>query len=291
MSLGFGFEELEGSPRFEIRENETVATRYFFVSWLTWPKLAQELLGRYERKDGQYHFVPPLGLEGFPHLLCSEVLVEPMDPSAPFGYKVRTLTSGTNDYPYGGAKVTAIYRTRFDQDNAGRSKLPVVPQGTFLTFRADVAAEYVTTPGRTWRWNAPPDYPAVDPDVQPGLLLPQSMFYLTWHRVPAPPWDTIRALRGKVNASEFVGSPPGTVLFLGAKVRREFQFLAADGFWQVEYAFQENVKELQTGGQAGWNHWYRETAVGGEHWVAIADEDGNPPYASADFNALFSFGT
>jgi len=285
------FEELEGSPRFEVRDDETVAIRHFRVMWSSWRTFVRELLGQYEIRGGQYHFVPPTGLDGFPHLLVSEVMVEPFDPASPYGAHVRSLGKGTNDYPLGGAKVTAIYRTRFDEHNASRTKLPAVPQGTYLTFRADVAAEYLATPGRTWRWDAPPDYPAVAPDVQPGLLLPQSLFYLTWHRVPMPPWDTIRALRGKVNASEFVGSPPGTVLFLGAKVRREFQFLADDTFWRVEYAFQENVKELETGGKVGWNHWYRETAVSGEHWVAIADEDGNPPYASADFSALFSFGS
>jgi hypothetical protein len=289
--MSIPFEELEGSPRFEVRDDETVAVRTFMVPWTLWPKFGRQLLGQYEIRGGQYHFVPPTGLDGFPHLLVSELIVEPLDPRSPSGaVPLTTVGRGTNDYTWG-AKVTAIYRTRFDEQNASRTKLPTVPQGTYLTFRADVAAEYAATPGRTWRWNAPPDYPAVAPDVQPGLLRPQSLFHLTWHRVPMPPWDAMRALRGKVNASEFVGSPPGTVLFLGAKVRREFLFLASDPFWRVEYAFQENVKELETGGKVGWNHWYRETAVSGEHWVAIADEDGNPPYASADFSPLFSFGT
>lgn len=289
--MSVSFEELEGSPRFEVRDDETVAIRFFRVDWNDWLQFARELLGRYEVRGGQFYFVPPLGLAGFAHLLVSELQVEPFEPSCPQGESLRSLSSGTNRYPIGGAKVTAIYRTRFDENNASRTKLPVVPRGTFLTFRADLAAEYLATPGRTWRWDASPDFPAVAPDVQPGILLPQSLFQLTWHRVALPPWDAIRALRGKVNSSEFVGAPPGTVLFLGARVRREFQFLADSGFWRVEYAFQENVKELSTGEKVGWNHCYRESAVDGEHWVALADEDGNPPYANADFSSLFSFGT
>ncbi len=288
--MAVAFEELEGSPRFEIRDDETLAVRTFRVSWNDWPQFAQQLVGRYEVRGGQYYFVPPLRLPGFAHLLVSELEVEPFEPSCPDGAAVRTLVSGMNRYPGGGAKVTAIYRTRFDEDNAGRSKMPKVPLGTYLTFRADLAAEYLSTPGRTWRWNAPPDFPAVAPDVQPGRLLPQSLFHLTWHRVALPPWDAMRGLRGTVNDAEFLGSPPGTVLFLGAKVRRVFQFLAAGGFWRVEYTFQENVKELSDGSKVGWNHFYRETAVNGEHWVGIADEDGNPPYPSASFAPLFTFG-
>lgn len=287
--MAVSFEELEGSPRFEIRDEETLAVRTFRVAWNDWPQFARELIGRYEVRGGQYYFVPPLGLAGFAHLLVSELEVEPFEPSCPDGDGVRTLTSGTNCYPAGGARVTATYRTRFDEDNAGRTKLPKVPRGTYLTYRADLAAEYLSIPGRTWRWYDPPEFSPVPPDVQPGKLLPQALVHLTWHRVALPPWEAMRALRGKVNGTEFLGAPAGTVLFLGAKVRREFQFLADSGFWRVEYAFQENIKELSDGTKVGWNHFYREAAVDGEHWVAIADEDGNPPFAYGDFNPLFAF--
>ncbi len=285
------FEELEGSPRFSIRHDETLAVRAFRVAWNDWPQFVHELVGRYEARAGQVYFVPPLGLPGFAHLLVSDVEVEPFEPSCPDGSTVRTLYSGANRYPAAGAKVVATYRTRFDEDNAGRIKLPRVPRGTFLTYEADLAAEYLAMPARTWRWDIPPDFPPLAPDVHPGRMLPQSLLRITWHRVPFPPWDAIRALRGCVNDAEFIDSPPGTVLFLGARAKREFTFQSGAGFWRLEYAFQENVKELSTGAQVGWNHWYRESPHDDEHWLAIADEDGNPPYAQGDLSQLFALGT
>lgn len=285
------FEELEGSPRFEIHDGETMAVRTFRVAWNDWPAFARELVGRYDVRGGQYYFVPPLGLPGFAHLLVSDVEVEPFEPSCPDGSAVRSLYSGANSYPAAGAKVTATYRTRFDEDNAPRAKLPKVPRGTFLTYETELAAEYLATPARTWRWDAAPDFLPLAPDLHPGVLLPQALFRITWHRVALPPWDLIRLLRGRVNESEFLGAPPGTVLFLGARAKREFTFQAGAGFWRVEYAFQENVKVLSTGGQVGWNHLYREMPIDGEHWNAIADADGNPPYADGNFANLFTFGT
>jgi hypothetical protein len=86
-----------------------------------------------------------------------------------------------------------------------------------------------------------------------------------------------------------VGAPAGTVLFLGARAVREFQFLEEGGFWRLEYAFLENTKPLAAGGQAGWNAFYKEISVAGEHWVAIRDADGRAPYATGDFNLLFQF--
>ncbi len=201
-----------------------------------------------------------------------------------------TLSSGVNGYPAGGALVTATYRTAFDSDNQPRPATPAVPSGTYVTYQSDVAAEYVTTPGRVWRWNDSPDNPPLAADVNPGVIIPQGAFQLDWQRVAAPPWDAIRALRGKVNQAEFLAHPAGCVLFLGAEASREFHFLPEGGFWRVAYRFQENTKELSDGSQVGWNYFYKETPVDGEHWVAIQDSSGNLPYAEGDFTELFEFG-
>ncbi|MGC3972393.1 MAG: hypothetical protein QM775_35135 [Pirellulales bacterium] len=70
---------------------------------------------------------------------------------------------------------------------------------------------------------------------------------------------------------------------------REFQLLDADALWRIDYHFAEQTKPLVVGGYGGWNHYYREQADAGEHWLEIADADGNPPYASGDFQTLFQF--
>jgi len=247
-------------------------------------------VGSYQVVGGTFVFSPPVEFPGLPSLLVEELEVEPFDPASPDGDGVTTLTSTPNTYTAAGARVTATYRSGFDADNDPREDLPTIPNGTYLTYDADLAAEYLATPGRVWNWVDPPNNPPVPDDVNPGLLLPQGSFRLTWHRVARPPWSTIRSLRGKVNAATFVGAPAGTVLFLGARATRKFQFIEHGGFWKLEYAFQENTKELSTGAKVGWNHFYKETAVAGEHWVAIEDADGNPPYEAADLTPLFLFG-
>jgi len=151
-----------------------------------------------------------------------------------------------------------------------------------------LGAETVRTPGRLWRY-AIDDAPPVDDDVNPGLLIPTGNVQLTWLRVPSPPWNAQRLLRGKVNGSTFLGAPAGTLLFLGVRAVREFQLLDDDALWRIDYHFAEQTKPLAGGGFGGWNHFYREEADDGEHWLPIADADGNPPYAAGDFSALFQF--
>jgi len=284
------FEELEGSPRLEVSEEGIIAWRSFRVAWADWQAFCAELIGSYAVVGGTFVFTAPLEFPGFPNLVVSDIQLEPFDPASPDGTGVATLAAAPNKYTAGGARVTATYVTAFDVNNQPRVQLPVAPKGTYLTFRADLGAEYMATPGRIWRWQAPPTNPVVPDDVNPGLLIPQGTFHLTWHRVALPPWDKIRELRGKVNHATFVGAPAGTVLFLGARVRRRFHFMSFGGFWELQYTFQENTKELTTGAKVGWNHFYKEVKVGNEHWVAIADEDGNAPYRSGDLSQLFLFG-
>jgi hypothetical protein len=281
------FEELDGSPRFRIAEGGTTAVRRFLVAWPNWQAFARELLGTYQVVGAGFSFIAPSHVL-LDNLIVAELAVDPWPEEKITSGPMLSLASSPNDYPY--AVVTAHYRTLYDQNNRPRPDLPDVPAGTVLTYTADVGAEYLTVPGRTWHWVAPPDDPKLPEDQSPGLLVPSGAYQLTWRRVPQPPWDAIRRLRGHVNGAAFVAAPAGTVLFLGARVQREFQFLEEGGFWRIEYSFLESTKELSDGTLAGWNHLYKETAVAGEHWVPIADADDNPPYPDGDFNDLFQFG-
>jgi hypothetical protein len=289
--MPIAFEELEGSPTIRITQEGVVGRRSFRVGWSDWAALARELIGTYKVVGGSFTFLAPLEFPGQPNLMVSELEVAPFEPSSPDAQALSSLVSATNSYTAGGARVTATYRTAFDRNNQPRPDLPEVRIGTYLTYGAEIGAEYLSTPGRIWHWDDPPANPSVADDVQPGLLIPQGVFQLTWHRVALPPWSSIRQLRGKVNSNTFVGAPPGTVLFMGARVRRQFQFVPDGGFWTIEYTFHECTKELSTGVKVGWNYFYKETKVGTEHWVQIKDADGNLPYAAADFGPLFQFGS
>ncbi|MGE0609284.1 MAG: hypothetical protein AB7O62_19490 [Pirellulales bacterium] len=280
------FEELDDSPRFHITEYGTSAVRRFLVAWPQWQDFARQLVGSFQIIGGGYSFVLPSHLL-LNNLIVSELTVDPWPADRITSGALFSLGSSPNDYPH--ALVTATYRTIYDHDNRPRPDLPDVPAGTILTYAADLGAEYITVPGRVWQWADPPDNPKLPDDVNPGLLLPSGAYRLVWRRVAQPPWTAIRSLRGKVNHASFVGAPAGTVLFLGAKVTREFQFLEEGGFWRVEYSFLESTRELSSGGSGGWNHFYKQQAVAGEHWVAIQDEDGNAPYRAGDLTALFQF--
>ncbi|MDA7977507.1 MAG: hypothetical protein MPJ50_01900 [Pirellulales bacterium] len=284
------FEELAGSPIIRVNEDGTQAVRHFRVAWSDWLTFARELVGEYRVVGRSFAFIPPQSFPGFENMLVRELDVEPFEPSGPDGSTVSTLTSGVNQYPSGGARVTATYEAMFDADNKPRPDLPEPPEGTFLSYKADLGSQCIATPGRTWRWDDPPDHPPLPPDIQPGVQVAEGSFELTWHRVPLPPWNLIRELRGKLNSATFVGSPPGTVLFTGAKITREFHIFRTGGFWKVRYSFLESTHELSSGALVGWNYFYKETPVSGEHWVAIADEDNNRPYVSADLTQLFTFG-
>lgn len=281
------FEELSDSPQESFADGRFSATRRLKVNWADRLDLVVELYGGYRLVGGQFVFTPPAPYPSVPQALVTDVRIEPFPPGKPDGSGVTTLGSATNAYPF--AIVTATYRIQFDTDNASRSDLPGVPDGTFLTFDSDVGVESQHTPGRTWKWDSVSE--KVPPDIQPGIFIPSEEFTLAWHRVPSPPWDKIRDLRGKVNTTTFLNHPAGTVLFTGGRTERQFQ-VTGSGFWRLAYRFK--VKEVESTASAGtlfgWNRFYREKASASEHWLEIKDEDGNLPYRSGDLNLLFQFG-
>jgi hypothetical protein len=281
------YEELAGSPQIAITQQGATAVRSFRVGWDDWQAFARTLLGSYGDIGGTARVAQPVAFPGFANLFVAEITVEPFDPDSPDGRTVFALETDTNAYR-SGAKITAVYKTQFDGEGYALASLPRVPKGTFLTYKSELGAEYQHVPGRVWRW-AIDDTPSVADDVNPGILIPTGSVQLSWLRVTAPPWSAIRALRGKVNSSSFLGSPAGTVLFLGVRAVREFQMLQVGGMWRLDYYFSEQTKERSGGEKVGWNYFYKEQADGGEHWLPIADADGTAPYAAADFQGLFQF--
>lgn len=285
--MSIAFEELAGSPRLSASQAGVTAVRSFRVAWNDWQAFARQLLGIAQTIGGVPYLAGVPSFPGFENLLVTQLAVEPFDPESPDAQPDLLWDRATNTYR-GGARVTATYEAIDVRYERLRPDLPPVPESTYLIYRGDMGAETVRTPGRVWRW-AIDDSPPVADDVSPGLLLPTGNVQLTWLRVPTPPWTAQRALRGKVNATTFLGAPPRTLLFLGARAVREFQLLDADALWRIDYHFAEQTKPLAGGGYGGWNHFYRETADAGEHWLEIADADGNPPYVGGDFQTLFEF--
>lgn len=288
--MGISFEELEGSPRVVINQHGLSATRSFRVAWNDWQAFARELIGTWRIIGNATQFVPPIAFPGLANLIVSELQLEPFDGTGPDGGNNVSLGAFTNTYTAGGARVTAVYRTMYDEQNLDRADLPAVPQGTYLTYASELSAESIVVPGRIFKWLGTSPAERVPDDQAPGILIPTGSHTLSWQRVLRPPWTAIRSLRGKVNSAPFLSAPAGTVLFLGAQATRQFQFVIGGGFWQIEYRFTECTKELTTGSKVGWNFFYKEQKVGNEHWVEIKDLDDRSPYLGGDFSQLFAFG-
>lgn len=293
MPLPYGAEELEGSPIVEIEEDGTSATRLFRLpNWDEWRRFARDLIGHYLFIGDVFYFVRPIEFPGFVNLIVSRIRVEPLDPQHPVG-DLNFLRVGTNQYPDAGAKLSVHYKTVYDTDNQQHPDNPKVPRGTYLSYRVDLSTEVETIPGRSWVYDIGGAPPLPD-DIQPKLIRPSGGYTLTWHRVIRPPWSAIRLLRGKLNSASFLGAAPGTVLFLGARMTRQFQFLETGGFWEIRYSFAEDTKKLkdqQT--SVGWNYFPRRSEnPGDENWAPIRHANSSPaepPYQSGDFNLLFQF--
>jgi hypothetical protein len=222
-------------------------------------------------------------------VIADNVRVAPFAGAAN-GSAVTTLTSGSNTHAK--ALVTVDYKSKYYslKDNPNN---PNVPEGTYLSYSAELGAEYLTNPARTWMWeNLIEQVPG---DHAPGILVPTETYTLTWSKVTRPPRAAIRNLRGKISSSTFLGAPAGCTLFLGAAMSRDFQVEDEVPTWRLEYRFAEKVNFLKDSSTAvGWNYFYNSKPDGsGEHWqriVAAVSVSGNEyPYQTGNFNALFQY--
>lgn len=286
--MSVAFEELAESPVVRFDDGRFEGLRRFKVDWLDRFAFLIELYGGYRIVGGAFTFTPPAAFPGVPAAIVTNIEIEPFPGNRPDGASVGELSGGSNSYP--AALVTATYRFRFLDGQDGRDDLPDVPDGTYLSYRADLSSEYESAPGRTWRWAV--DSSALPDDVDPRILVPAETFTLTWHRVPRPPWNTMRDLRGRLNESTFLNYAAGSILFLGARTEHDFQ-ITETGLWRLHYHFKVKVvsSTASAGVLDGWNRRYREQADTDEHWLSIEDEDGNQPYVTGDFADLFLFGT
>lgn len=274
---GIGFEELPDSPKIRINPKTGIqATRIFRINWDDWGAFARELLGVVSLVGGQQLSASPFGFPEVPYLVIDDFSIDPMMGDSPDGTHPVTLSSRTNSYP-GGAKITVSYVSVDRNKDANR---PGVPDGTYLTVSEDLGADYVTLQGRSWVWDGgDDDGKKVADDANVGVIMPTGQTIMTWSRVSSPPRAAIRDKRGRVNNATWCGYAAGTLLFLGAKINRQFQILEDSGLYQIEYTFAESVN--------GWNkQWNPKRGV----WTAIkANDSSDPPYLSTTFDELFQF--
>lgn len=281
---GINFQELGGSPTMEMGKNGVSGQR---LLWVPNPNDLQEFLqevsglwvlqgqnqnGSGGGTGGQCYFQPPMQFPGFPALVPARISVEPKMPGSPEGtFPVGIGVDDQMNSYRSGWKVTVQYETVYYQTNF---QFPIVPNGTYLTYSADLGGEMMEVPGKKYYWvvvppdeqgenmilakdkNGDPIEVSAEANLPQGILIPTGNYTLTWDRVLEPPWTTIRKTRGLINDAEFMGAPEGTVMFLGAQIDRKFQLMENSGYWQVQYKFAERSITLNSGTEVGWNYFF-----------------------------------
>lgn len=275
--MGVAFQELAGSPVEEYTLSGFRARRQFLIAWDDREAFARQLLGSAAEHGGQ----PWLQYPGKPTAMAIRLRFEPLDPRA---VEVQSLVDpgeGLNRYGGSFAKATVEYRTINTQD---RLDGPATEPGTHLTYRMESVVESRRLPPAGWTW-ADSALP-VFAEAELVHVVPMTDHILTWLQVRNPPWETIRALQGKVNAAEFLGCAPRTLLFLGASANKVYRAgldeAPSEFCWSLRYVFRERA--IKHAGQVyGWNHAWRDTPAG---WAEVT-AGGHPLHDEADLAALF----
>lgn len=260
------YEELEGSPTVTMDWRGGSAQRVVLIDWNDIAAFFLELF------PNPYNGWGSAAFPGYPWLVVDKAAVAPFDPSAPSGHG-----EDPNVFP-GGARVTVDYLPykqvlqNADKSGPGGDKgssggLNSADQA-FVTHKVSVGGEFITWPAHNLQWQdaaltgvsddyKPPKEFAVSGDVTASVVMPLIEHTISWAQVAWPPWTAIRQCLGKVNAYEFAGAPPGTLLFMGAEASRE---LTPTGIkaWHLDYKLSEkNYNVMNPAQPMGWNYFLR----------------------------------
>lgn len=272
------FQELSGSPIEHYSLEGFHAERHFLIAWADRDAFAVEVLGVINSSGQRTWAAYP----GKSSVFAASVHYEPFDPEGVSPQTFSNLTHGVNNYGTSLAKATVTYKL---VNTVDRTDAPSSEIGTHLTYRMTYSELQQPLTLEGWSWVDVPSATVPD-DLNLVKSIPITEHELVWQQVVLPPWETIRALQGKINANEFLSCPAGTLLFMGAKANKlytsGYQAGASEYLWELAYLFRE--KSIKQGSQIyGWNHVYRGTPAG---WAALSNGNG-PVYDSGDFNPLF----
>ncbi len=270
--------EIGGSPIERYTRSGFSAQRQFLIAWEDREAFALEVLGRAASHAGATAAQYP----GKPTAMAATLRYEPFDPQLPDNKSLVALSHDLNSYSGQYALATVEYRVLNTQD---REDGPANEPGTHITYRMNPVTQEQEIRPQGWVWSDQPTLPLPD-DQTLTKVIPLTEHHLTWHEVVRPPWTTIQALQGTVNAVEFLGCPAGTLLFAGAEANKLYraglESEPSEFAWKIHYLFLErSVKHL--GQVFGWNHCYRDNPAG---WAEPVSGSAKL-YDAADFAPLF----
>lgn len=271
------FFELAGSPRESFTTEGFQAVRRFLVRWEDRENFARDVLGN----SDIFNYRTSTFYPNRPSVFPVHLTFQPADEKTLARQEISALHLGLNSYD-GWALAEIEYETLTEMDlDFGID----AEAGTRLTYRLSweaVDTELPTDSGWVWKDTQEP----VPQDLTVIQRIPQALHVIVWSQVQNPPWVRIQETQGKVNASEFLDCPPGTLLFEGASANKLYRATFEDGespyCWAITFTFRQ--KAVHHGGSVyGWNHFFR-TEDG--KW-AVLENHGEPIYDSAEFAPLF----
>jgi len=278
------FKELAGSPVETYSSDGLVAERKILCAWDDRQAMVAELLG-------EHCGFGDLSRASYPRqsaILVKSVKVEPFYGRPDDQGEFNAVDTQLNTYSGQLAALTIEYELA---DIGVLADTLSIEPGTFLTYQTSVSTEHVAVCTAALQCENSPETTVTD-EITPSLRVPVIEHQLTWHGVSRPPWDSIRACSGCVNAAAFLGAAEETVLFDGVTADREFIQIDSSGqpqyAWRLIYVFRERtVKYTPASGQTpvayGWNHAYCSSAG----YQRLVNAAGGPLYSAADFSALF----
>jgi len=281
------YREMAGSPiETFTRARGFTAQRTFLTAWATRATAIKEILG-----DGYaYGSTKPWTYPDMPGIITAQVKVTPFTDDIE-ATVLNDLSVDINSYT-NYAKIVVDYEPA-EVENAQPMEDPkdaIEVEEGYLTYEMTFAGANRMIPGNAIRWSSD-STPPTDGEWTKFHRLSDIVHHWTWHRVPEPPLKAIRALTNFVNAGDFMGAADGTLLFEGARIRKEYLLSEIFGrpkqMFQVDYTFRE--RRIFTGlGQfaGGWQYEYRSDP-GEEGWSPVVDANGSPLYATGDFSSLF----
>lgn len=275
-------QEIGGSPKEDYRQYDFSAQREFLVPWNQRQEFAHFVLGSPNVSQTDREILKYPGRE---QTMATRLKFEPLDPQAIELDGVNDLQTDLPQYTGSYWKATVYYDT---VENDNRSDLPDTPEGTKTTYRMKIDVVEEQIPVSSWTWEDNPTA-VVPQDFYAVKRIPVTEHHVIWSYVRYPPWNAISQLQGKVNLTEFLSCPPGTLLFDGAEGNKLYnQGESVDDnpspfTWQLHYVFREKrIKADNT--VYGWNHFYRENPPG---WVPLVHNQ-HFLYDSEEFRRLFA---
>ena len=272
------FDEEDGSPYFNISQNGIEVVQVGYTNWSDINAMYNYLM------QPTLVFGTLFGVfagAGFPDNTNMRVYKADVKP---FGTITGADAAGVNIYNKG--KWTIYYHT--PPYNPQKQQDPVA----MLQHDWDVGGEFIVPKGLKLKWNS--DSVPVQGDSRGSIFIPTTEMSITWPRLVSPPFAAIRSVSGYVNNASMTfdtgTATPETLLFLGAKVGRDF---LSDGSlaWKFSYKFSERrvpAADASSFGSSigGWNHQWREDKAG---FYKVTSSNG-PPYPLGNLSALFPTG-